>query len=100
MIDATLPRGSTTAQGRFHAKKLTHGHGLKVPDGRILDDLEGAEIVRLLSPLGVPGLSASQGREANAMAYEIFLTAMARDAGYRFVENWLHEQNGKKPGTN
>jgi hypothetical protein len=34
------------------------------------------------------------------MAYEIFLTAMARDAGYRFVENWLAEQNSKQPGTN
>ena len=67
---------------------------LKLPDGRELDAVGGAELARILIQEGVPGVSHENGRMKKVEAYFGYLDAIERKAAAEAVAARLRQRHG------
>lgn len=63
--------------------------GLPFPGAQKIQGLSAAEVTRLLLTAGVPGVSHSNGRDANLEAYEAHLDQIHKQAGEAAVAAWV-----------
>jgi len=67
---------------------------LTLPDGRVLDDVGGSELARILIQEGVPGVSHENGRQKNVEAYAAYLDAIEKEAAAKAVAARLRRRHG------
>jgi hypothetical protein len=63
--------------------------GLPLPGGKRVADVSSAELTRILQSVGIPGVSPSQGRDANLSAYAQHFEAIRKQAADNAVAEWL-----------
>jgi len=68
--------------------KIVGGH-LKLPDGRLVDDVEPGEFARVLISAGVGGVTHDSGKVQNALRYSAHLAEIHDNAGQAAVNAWL-----------
>jgi len=67
----------------------TSNDALPLPGGKKIAELSNGALATLLAGTGVPGVSHSQGRDANMASYAAHLAAIHKQAGDTAVAKWL-----------
>ncbi|MBL8567208.1 MAG: hypothetical protein JNM89_15975 [Hyphomicrobiaceae bacterium] len=82
-VDPAQPRGSLPK----------HLAAVRLPNGRTLGQLSGADIARLLQLAGVPGADRApeMGRQQLAELMTSTLDSIGREAAERAIANWLNQ---------
>lgn len=88
----TVENNQTRVSGETPGNPPTYADALLLPGSpanRVFANVASDEIVRTLIAAGVPGISASNGRGANADLYIAYLNQLSKAAGDAAVATWL-----------
>lgn len=69
----------------------TIGGDLRLPDGRRIEDVRGAELNRILRELNIEGVTAEAGKQDCALAYVKHFDAIKESAGESAIVRWLEQ---------
>lgn len=87
MNDDFVPN-SGIARAPATSAKTKHDH-LPLPDGRKIGEVKSAELFRLFAALGVPGVAAENGREANVNCFAAHLERIRFEAATAAMNAFL-----------